>query len=675
MPNKTLVTMSVLAVLANPSYADDVLGEEETMMGVSLEALINISIEVATKSKKSLTDSPSTVSVFTAAEIESLGISNLQDLLNLVPGFQSKATGGHGMSKTVAARGRRASQNGFEVLVLYDGQRLNNDRTGAAVQLNAQLSLSNIERVEIIRGPGSAIYGSNAFTGVVNLVTKTGKNEVAGFVGDNDSYGAHGNFSGSGDKYNWDLFVGSWAYEGPDIDAWSFGQNIKATPDEDGVDLYFKGTFNHLTFKARYMDRDTQGAYVIENIVPDFNHSSQSQTHYNLKYQNELADKFQLSVFGFYMSTDWTFQTSLFPAGALLNLSNPPSADPMRGRDTFKTQEVGLGAEVSWMTDEHSELLFGAVYRDPKVDDSVLYNNFDLGQMSNGQFPINYYGTLEPTTLVMKGQNRTIIGLFAQYDTRFGDNLLATFGVRYDDHSDFGSTINPRVGLVYKLNDIHTLKASFGQAFRAPSASETGLTNNPIIVGNEDLQPEKVKTWELNWSQKYERVNLSITLFDNTFEDAVALIPAPDSTKVHWNNANQYENNGVEVDLFASLTDHIYLRAGYSKYFDMPADAFFLSDEMFTAAINFQMNKWQFNLNGFFHSDTQSRSAAGLTILDDYWVFNAKLQYKVNDSWSIALGANNLFDETYHTTDGNMNSPNGLTNLGRTVHLEAKFRF
>lgn len=673
MPAKSLVALGVSTLLSFSAAADDISGDE--MGDLSLEALMNISVEVATKSKKSLTDSPSTVSVFTALEIESLGIDNLQDLLNLVPGFQSKATGGHGLSKTVAARGRRASQNGFEVLVLYDGQRLNNDRSGAAVQLNAELSLSNIERVEIIRGPGSAIYGSNAFTGVVNLVTKKGKNQFEGFVGEHNSYGGSLSLSGEQSQFDWDLFVGAWSKESPDIVGWSFGQNLIAKAQDDGLDTYLKATFGNLTFRARYMDRDTEGAYVIENIVPDFNHSSQSQGHLNIKYQGEIFDEYQLSVYGFYMNTDWTFQTSLFPPGAMLNLSNPPSAEPTRGRNTFKSQEVGLGAELSWMVAEHSEVLIGTVFRDPKVDDAVLYNNFDLGQLVNNQFPINYYGTMEPTTLVMKGQNRTIFGLFAQYDTRFGDNLLATFGVRYDDYSDFGATTNPRVGLVYKLSDIHTLKASFGQAFRAPSSSETGLDNNPIIIGNENLQPEKVKTWEVNWSQKYQSMKLSITLFDNTFEDAVRLVPAPNSTKVQWNNSTEYENNGVEVDLFASLTEGVYLRAGYSKYFDMPADAFFLSDEMLTASINFQMDKWQFNLNGFYHSDTQNRSAAGFVPLDDYWVFNGKVQYDVSERWSVSLVAKNLFDETYHTTDGNMNSPMGVTNPGRSIHLSSKYEF
>ena len=154
-----LSTAVLLAFSFNVAGSTDD-NDSDYIMSISLEDLLNIEVEVATKSKKSLSDSPSTVSVFTHQEIDALGIETLQELLNLVPGFQTQAIGDHGTAKIATARGRRASNTGFEILVLYDGQRLNSEWSGSALQTNSKMSLKNVKQVEIIRGPGSAIYGS-----------------------------------------------------------------------------------------------------------------------------------------------------------------------------------------------------------------------------------------------------------------------------------------------------------------------------------------------------------------------------------------------------------------------------------------------------------------------------------------------------------------------------------
>jgi outer membrane receptor protein involved in Fe transport len=120
--------------------------------------------------------------------------------------------------------------------------------------------------------------------------------------------------------------------------------------------------------------------------------------------------------------------------------------------------------------------------------------------LARGQIPIDYYGEMRYINTIQLPQKREVTGVFAQYDGRISDKLLLTTGVRYDRYSDFGSTVNPRLGLVYKANESNTLKFSYGQAFRAPSVAETRLANNSMLAGNLDLQPEKIKTYELHWS-------------------------------------------------------------------------------------------------------------------------------------------------------------------------------
>ena len=142
----------------------------EELMKMDLEELLNVKISVASKFNEEQVLSPSNVTVFTKKEIERMGLRSLDELINFVPGFQSQKQVSYGNSSTIQVRGK--PENGYlskDVLVLKDGVRLNDYLTGGSSFITRSINIQNLEKIEIIRGPGSALYGSNAFLGVINL--------------------------------------------------------------------------------------------------------------------------------------------------------------------------------------------------------------------------------------------------------------------------------------------------------------------------------------------------------------------------------------------------------------------------------------------------------------------------------------------------------------------------
>ncbi len=176
----SLLLTAPLGVLAGSTSAD--------LLSLSLEDLMQIKVVSSTLTEKNLRTVPSSVTVFTHHQIDAMGINTLEELLNFVPGFQDFRQADSGYEYYHSARGRRTDAQAREVLVMIDGQRFQSE--GFSGVFMPILPLSSVEKVEVIRGPGSALYGSNAFTGVINVTTRKNTNEVKVHYGShNNAYG------------------------------------------------------------------------------------------------------------------------------------------------------------------------------------------------------------------------------------------------------------------------------------------------------------------------------------------------------------------------------------------------------------------------------------------------------------------------------------------------------
>ena len=150
---------------------------------------------ISTKTPKKISEIPSSTTVFKREDMINMGINTIEELLNFVPGFQATRESVGGQGYRVAARGSSTPQASFHILFMIDGLPISNDISGGALMPNRFMPVENFARVEIIRGPGSAIYGTGAFTGVVNMVTEKNTNEIAFRIGNDQRYQVHTNLA------------------------------------------------------------------------------------------------------------------------------------------------------------------------------------------------------------------------------------------------------------------------------------------------------------------------------------------------------------------------------------------------------------------------------------------------------------------------------------------------
>ncbi|NJO92752.1 MAG: TonB-dependent receptor plug domain-containing protein [Chloroflexia bacterium] len=187
------IDKNVIDIVMTPDMTD--------LFDLSIEELMDIEITTASKSAEKLSEASSSASVFTKKEINNMGVRTVEDLLNYVPGYCSTRDNEQGNTIRIGVRGKGSALS-ESVLFLVNGHRINDLYSGGVSIINRLIATENIEQIEVIRGPGSALYGSNAFLGVVNIVTSQNANEVNIAYGTENSREASVSFSGKNKGFN-----------------------------------------------------------------------------------------------------------------------------------------------------------------------------------------------------------------------------------------------------------------------------------------------------------------------------------------------------------------------------------------------------------------------------------------------------------------------------------------
>ncbi len=674
--SKILLTLTLLmdmtASLASENFDD---------LGLSLGELFNIKIIGSTLREESLNTVPSSVTVFKGEEIRRMGITDMESLMNYVPSFQSYRLDNSGTTYSYSARGRRTGIFGREVLVLVDGQRMTNDWASGSLLATPLLDMENVERVEFIRGPGSALYGSNAFLGVVNIITDKSLNNVEVAVNSFDGKQGHVNYSYTGEELEAAIFVKYIQDRGEKYHDVYDTTNKRSSDTRDprnGFNLNFSTEYKGWNFNLSHIQSQNKQFYQLGNFSNDFNKSQHENSYINLSYAwNWLGQVDSVFKIG-YRHLRQRVYMSLLPAGGLTAISIPSGSEPLFISVSIEEQEPVIKFHNAWHITNNHDLQFGIEYRRPELIDALASNNYDMRDLSNGNFPIRYYGELLPTTPVGKKRARGVIGLYGQYQFSPWKPLSVTAGVRYDRYDDFGSSVNPRLALVYQAREKTALKLLYGEAFRAPSFSETDIINNPIVIGNPDLKPEKSKTWELILVQQFERFNFALTYFDVLMTDSIGAIQTDSSYRTYANGGEE-QSRGFEFEISAELTNNMLLRGTFSHFTATPERAFRESTDMASLIFNYHIDKWNFNISGNWQGDKQFqyKSANGLELrdLNSFAVVNTKLQYELDFDTTLFVQVDNLFDNDYLSPPQETKLPHGVPNRGRGFWMGINWKF
>lgn len=631
---------------------------------MDLEELMQVTITGSTLTQESRMSVPSVVTVFTQDQIAALGIDYLYELLNFVPGYQFDRNGDSPSGYTFSARGRRNSAEAREVLLLVDGRRFDDPRTGGADGSLPLFPLAQIERVEIIAGPGSALYGSGAFNGVINVISRHGVTALSADAGGDGRRSVDGLFS-TGNN-NWQLDVFAHAYE-------DSGQNysVSGIGESDdprhafalNVDLQIGDT----RLQAAYHRLLSNNAYVFETFYNDLNSYTQEFSQLGVERKMILSDAFQVRLNFSYVNIEQNFSGFLLPEGTLASVSQPASSDPFLLKGVLAGKSYRLAASSEWLVNQQSNLQFGAEWQRNQETISKAYNNYDLGQIAAGQYPVAYYGDFSHSTQVGMLDTLDAQGLYGQwlYDATAKDKF--TLGLRYDRFSEIGGHLSPRLAWVHSVNQQHRLKLLYGEAFRAPSLSEMGLINNPVLVGNPDLEHEIVKTVDFVWVMSLKDSTITLDVFDQHYETPIAT-GFKNNIRTYVNGENEY-SQGISLEWEQELAQGLLLRTTATYFSHLPDSAFREADALASSMINYQFSNWNFNVSATYQSERGYLQAGDeVAFLDNFVLINSAVKYQLSDSTSIKLAVKNAMDKEYFTPSQGV-GVGGIVNRGREWRL------
>ncbi len=520
-----------------------------TLAEMSIEQLVNLevaSVYGASRYQQETRQAPAAVSVITADEIRKLGDRTLADVLRGVRGLYVP------YDRTYSYLGMRGFQQpgdyNSRVLLLVDGHRLNENLYGSCLLGNeAVLDVDLIDRVEVIRGPSSSIYGESAFLGVVNVITKRGRQldgvEVSGALGDLETRYARMSY-GRLLKNDMEVLLSASWYES---DGWNrlyypefdprISDNPRAANDgyaehidhDQALKLFGRLTWRDFTFEAAGSDRRKQVPTASFHTV--FNDPRMEVNdvwgYANLKYEHEFAS--DVTVMG-RVSYDHYGYKATYPTDY---------AEP--GDSPFivlnKDDNVGdwltvEGQATKRIADRHT-VIVGADYR----------NNFHQSELNYDDDPYAVWTDEE-------GRSWNA-GVYAQGEVSLRTNVVLTAGGRFDYYDSFGSTLNPRAGVIYSPWNPTTFKVLYGEAFRAPNRYELYYDSN--------LHPETIRTFEVVWEQLLTRHHrLSLSAYHQEIGDLIA------STDTGYVNLNEARGQGMEIELDSRLSRGLSARFSYS---------------------------------------------------------------------------------------------------------------
>ena len=522
---------SAAFALAVSSFSAQVISDTNAEIE---EVLVSASLMPITASR-----SANAVTVIDRAQLRNRATVSLSNILRDVPGFSVSQVGVLGSQTQIRVRGAEANH----LLVTIDGVEANDPSQGDEFSWGT-LTASDIERIEIIRGPQSSLRGSDAVAGVVNIITRTAEKSSVGLFLESGSWATHHSGFNIGHKQgDFDIRFGLSHIE-------SAGDNIARTGDEN--DGYRNTTYNirsglklsdqmDISFAAR--ESDGMNQFDADN---DFDGLIEDQDRVS-EFENST-----MRLQGDYSSKDGTWQHKVLISQS--KSDNTAFADKAKGNVTASTKDqIQYIGSFTW--DQGAQNIAALVERE-KED-----------WMQRGEIT---WGVYDPN----QDRERDTDSVAVEYRTDINDHLTLAASARHDDNSEFDSAKTYRAEAIYQLTEAIRLRSAVGTAVKNPTFTERfGFYTN--FIGNPNLIPEESTSWELGADQLIMggALTLSLTIFEAELENEIdGFVYDPATFAYTSNNINgTSERKGAELSAVGNISESMSLSAAYT-YTDSTGD-------------------------------------------------------------------------------------------------------
>jgi len=687
-----------LALPASGALAQPVTDEEELALAYGDKA----SISIATGSRQSLRRAPAVATVITAQDIAAMGATDLDEVLEGVAGIHV-GRNNQAYNPLYLIRGIFSEFNP-QTLVLLNGVPLTTMLVGNRGIGMVGMPLENVARIEIIRGPGSALYGADAFSGVVNVITKTAADtagtELGLRVGSFDAREAwvlHGGKLGSVDFAAYfrvgrtDGFKRIVAADAQTFLDALFGTRASLAPGpvntgrdtlDGGLDL----AIDKLRLRAAYALRANVGTGAgIGSALDPVGKQRAQRVIADLSWSDvEIAKDWRMTLAAslFHYTQDFNATLQVFPPGAFGN-SFP---NGMFGAPRTWERQLRLSAVATYSGLVNHHLRFGLGHDDLNQYRTQEFKNFSF--ITSG--PLAGLPTPTPNGEVIEfpvadsflmPHRRRVSYAYVQDEWNFARDWTLTAGVRRDDFSDFGGTTNPRLALVWDASLDLTAKLLYGRAFRAPATAEQHSINNPVIRGNPSLNPETIKTLEavISWQARAD-TQLNLSLFRYAMKDMIRTTGTVGTAM--FNNVGGQRGRGFELEATRDLTRNLRLAGNYAwqRSIDDTSgqDAGYAPHHHLFARADWSFAaSWLASVQANHVAGRKRAAGDARAPIADYTTLDLSLRtQRTKSRWSFAAAVRNLFDADVREPSlaPGTSIPNDLPMAPRSVYLEASYR-
>jgi iron complex outermembrane receptor protein len=554
---RNLVCAGVVALTcARASFADP--GD---LADLSLEQLMDMNVHSvfgASKYEQRVTQAPASISIVTAEDIRRFGYTNLADVLSSVRGLY--VTNDRNYTYLGVRGFLRPGDYTTRVLVLIDGHRLNdNVYDSGAIGREAMLDVELIDRVEVIRGPSSSVYGSSAFLGVINVITKRGRDidgaEIGVDLASQDTYRTRATY-GETFANGVDFLISAshyssagWNFYYPEFDQrisdtrFASNDGMATGLDDESATKFFTslryGDFNASLYLSDRRKQVPTASF--DNIFGDPGERTNDAANYlELGYKHALSSTVDLKVRGFY---DLFTYVGTYP-NDYAEIGDSP--DRVVFVDEMTGSWAGTEVQLTARPNDRYTFVLGSEYRVNIRENQSSYDDIE---------PRYYY--------LHREDDSQVAGFFAQGEARLRDDFTVTAGLRYDHYrSTFGGTVNPRLALIYNPSEASAVKLLYGEAFRAPNPYERSY--NPAQANAPELKPETIKTYELVY-ERYFASNYRLSLSGYSYDIHGLITQVEEQSDMQFfANMDDVRARGVEMELEAMYQNGAILRGSWA---------------------------------------------------------------------------------------------------------------
>ncbi|HKX31810.1 MAG TPA: TonB-dependent receptor [Blastocatellia bacterium] len=637
----------------------------------SLEELRKIevrSVYSASKHLQKVTEAPSSVSIITADEIKKRGYRTLADILRGVRGFYVNYDRNYSYLGT---RGfARPGDYNTRILLLVDGHRINDNIYGLApIGTELPIEIDLIERIEIIRGPSSSLYGTSAFFATIDIITKQAS-QIKGVEASTEaaSFGGYKERFSYGQKLDngLELLLSASYYHshGPrrlyikEYDSLETNHGLTENTDDDRS--------KHFLINLSYRDFTLRGVYgAREKGIPTgafatiFNdpHSRtiDRRGYLNLQYQHLFGNRLDLTA-------SISYDLNSYDGSYVTGYADPEARQLTVNRDLSHGEWWRGSLQLSKALWRRHKFTLGTEYQDNLRQDQ---SNYDEGP---------YFPYIDDR------RDSKNSAFYLQDELAIRENVTLSAGVRYDYYTTFGGTAKPRLGLIYHPAPKTSLKALYGEAFRAPSNFEFYYAAVQSYKPNPGLKPETIRTGELVLEQYLgESVRLSASGYLYRISGLISQQPDPEDGLLTYQNLESVKSKGIELEMETKLIRGIEGHLSYTMQDtrDSQTRQLLTNSPRHLGKFNLvvPLVKWRAFADLELQYTSRRKTLAGAAA-DAFWLSNLTLfGQKLVKGLDLSLSLYNLFDRKYGDPGAEEHRQDLIEQNGRNFRLKLTYRF